>query len=269
VNRPVVLSVAGSDPSGGAGLQADMQVAAALGVHGAAVPTLLTVQDSRGVREVAPLDAGFFRRSVDAVIADLRPAAIKIGALGSAAIIFELAAALEASSAPVVLDTIVASSSGAAFLGDEEIAAFRGAIIPRATLLTPNLLEARLLLGTGAPDPGTLARASFLRFGAPTLVKGGHAEGVAEDVLAHGEGEERFASPRVEGPSPHGTGCALSMAIACRLALGASLVEAISEAKAYVTRAIARASHLGAGAPSLDLAGGGSNGGCGASGAGA
>ncbi|NLY95575.1 MAG: bifunctional hydroxymethylpyrimidine kinase/phosphomethylpyrimidine kinase [Myxococcales bacterium] len=254
MTRPVVLSVAGSDPSGGAGLQADLKVAAAYGVHGAAVPTLLTVQDSRGVREVVSLEAGVFRRSLDVVLADLRPRAVKIGALASAEVIASLAAALAATDAPVILDTIVASSSGAPFLDEAALSVFARELVPRAVLLTPNLVEARLLLGAQEDDASALADASFRRFGVPTLVKGGHAEGDRSiDVLVDGEGEARFDAPRFDGPSPHGTGCALSMAIACELALGGPLREAIRDAKSYVSRAIARAERLGEGAPFLDF----------------
>jgi hydroxymethylpyrimidine/phosphomethylpyrimidine kinase len=265
--RPVVLAVAGSDPSGGAGLQLDMQVAAAHGAHGAAVPTLLTVQDSRGVREVMPLEPGFFRRSLDAVIADLRPRAIKVGALGSVEVIRELAAALEESNAPMVLDTIVSSSSGSPFLNGDALEVFRRELVPCATLLTPNLSEARRLINLGEAETRTdrlprpvdlgetkrLAHACFERFGVATLVKGGHAEGDAVDVLVDGEGEHPFSAPRTPGPSPHGTGCALSTAIACELARGASLHEAVAGAKAFVTRAIAEAFRAGQGAPFLRL----------------
>jgi hydroxymethylpyrimidine/phosphomethylpyrimidine kinase len=251
VTRPVVLSVAGSDPSGGAGLQADMQVAAALGVHGAAVPTLLTVQDSRGVYEVAPLDSGFFRRSIDAVLADLKPRAIKIGALGSVEVIRELAEAIEASEAPVVLDPIVASSSGKGFLHDEALDVLTRTLVPHATLLTPNLDEAARLLGRAVASPLDAAHECFRRFAVATLVKGGHAEGLAEDVLVDGEGEFRLPNARIEGESPHGTGCALSMAIACELAQGTSLRDAAERAKKFVTRAIERAFEPGSGAPFL------------------
>jgi hydroxymethylpyrimidine/phosphomethylpyrimidine kinase len=256
VTRPVVLSVAGSDPSGGAGLQADVQVAAAFGVHGAAVPTLLTVQDSRGVHEVAPLEPAFFRRSVDAILRDLRPRAIKVGALGSAEMIDELARALEVTGAPVVLDTIVRSSSGAGFLDDAALDTFCRELIPRASLLTPNLHEARRLLGEDATSVDALARECFARFGVPTLVKGGHAEGLAEDVLVDRDGEQRLPSPRIEGPSPHGTGCALSMAIACELARGANLRDATREAKVFVTAAIVAAFRAGEGAPFPNFGGG-------------
>lgn len=254
MRRPVVLSVAGSDPSGGAGLQADLQVAAMHGVHGAAVPTLLTVQSSTGVREVTPLEPGFFRRSLEAVLTDMRPRAIKVGALASAEVIHALAATLASSGAAVVLDTVIASSSGALFQGREALDAFRRELAPRAALLTPNLVEARLLAESDAADPLALAEACVRRFGVPTLVKGGHAEGEAIDVLGCADGSEHFAGARRPGPSPHGTGCALSMAIACRLALGAPLIEAIREAKIYVTRAIAGAHPVGHGAPFLDFA---------------
>lgn len=259
MSAPVsVLSVAGSDPSGGAGIQADMKVAALLGVHGAAVPSLLTVQDSSAVHQSVPIEAELFRAMLDAVLEDLDLSAVKIGAISGVESARVLAECLCELRVPIVFDPILKSSSGREFLGEEALRLLEGALFPRLALLTPNLVEARALYARGDAGDETLSaervgRGLYERYGVPILVKGGHAEGDPVDLLFDAEGEARFVGERIEGDSPHGTGCALSMAVASGLAQGRSLREAIGAAKAFVRDAIEHAFRPGSGAPFLRL----------------
>lgn len=259
MSAPVsVLSVAGSDPSGGAGIQADMKVAALLGVHGAAVPSLLTVQDSRKVHSSHPVEPALFREMLDAVLADLDLSAVKIGAISGEESARVLVESLAEMRAPIVLDPILKSSSGREFLDAGALCLLERELFPKLALLTPNLVEARALYARGDASDNVLGaervgRGLFERYGVPILIKGGHAEGDPVDLLIDAEGETRFAGERIEGDSPHGTGCALSMAVASGLAQGRLLRDAIGAAKAFVRGAIEGAFLPGNGAPFLRL----------------
>lgn len=237
--EPVVLTVAGSDPSGGAGIQADLKTATALGVYGASVVTAVTVQDTTGVHGVHEVPLDVVEGQLRGVLADLDVRAAKVGMLGSPALV-ALVADLLADVPALVVDPVMVSTSGHRLLPEDAESALRDLLVPRATLVTPNLPEAAVL--TGLPqdtDPGVLAR-SLRELGAvAALVKGGHGAGASsEDLLLDAAGSAWFRAPRVETPHTHGTGCTLSAAVASRLALGATLRVAVGDAKHYLDEAL-------------------------------
>lgn len=259
---PVPLTIAGSDPSGGAGLQADLKVFLRFGLSGAAVPTALTVQGPSGVRSIEPVDAGLVKRQLDALLIDMRPAAVKVGMLPGAAIVRVVARALAPlarKGIPIIVDPVLQASSGARVLPREDVPVFMRHLAPLATLLTPNVTEAAELAGT------TVARVRLdtqeviqdLRRAGPkaVLIKGGHLSGEeAVDILGTKTDMVMFSLPRVpRRRSVHGTGCALAAAIAALMALGHTLEEAVEHAKEYVAGAIAGARHLGRGSRQLDF----------------
>jgi len=249
------LTIAGSDPSGGAGIQADLKTFHQFGVYGEAVVTLITVQDSVSFDRVEYLPADLVRDQIRAVIADIPPAAAKTGALGSRDVIQtvgDLAAGFEF---PLVVDPVITSKKGGALVSPDALAAFKTALLPNAFLLTPNLEEAALLAGIEVHDiAGMRAAGECLRgMGArAVLVKGGHLAGAATDVLVFKDGFLEFPGERIETRHTHGTGCTYSAAITANLALGYELVDAIRVAKQYVTEAIRTNPGLGAGAGPLN-----------------
>jgi hydroxymethylpyrimidine/phosphomethylpyrimidine kinase len=246
----IALTIAGSDSSGGAGIQADLKTFSALGVYGASAITALTAQNTLGVEAVHAVPPDFIRQQIEVVARDLVVGAIKIGMLATSPIIKAVAEGLDAlPGVPVVLDPVMVAASGDSLLDDNAVETLRAVLVPRATLITPNLPEAAKLLGHGqaANEREMTAQARALhRLGADAvLIKGGHAEGKeAVDILIDSEGELRLAAPRVKTRNTHGTGCTLSSAIAAELAKGASLRDAVAAAKAYVTAAIAAADQL-------------------------
>jgi hydroxymethylpyrimidine/phosphomethylpyrimidine kinase len=241
VTRPVVLSIAGSDSSGGAGIQADLKTMSAHGVHGATVITAITAQDQTGVR-------GWWAAPADAVTAQLtaalrlRPATIKTGMLGDGAGARAVIEGLREYGGPVVVDPVCRSTSGADLLDASAFALLRDELIPRSTLVTPNLAEAQALTGlsvTSPEDQEAAARRLVAMGAVAALVTGGHLDGEARDVLFDGTSMEVFTAQRIATSHTHGTGCVLSSAIASRLALGDGLRAAVDAAKAYVSAAIA------------------------------
>ena len=241
---PVVLTIAGSDPSGGAGLQADLRAIAAHAMYGAAVPTALTVQNTRGVSRVVVLDADLVRDQIDAVLEDLPVAAVKVGMLGSAAVAAAVLDAVGAVGAPVVLDPVIRSSSGAALLDAAGVAVLRERAAGLA-LITPNRAEAAALLGRGgAPD--VLARELAIELGCRVLVTGGDADGACVDWLAS-DGLRSWSAARIDTPHDHGTGCLLSTSIACALAGGMALVPAVEHGRACVRKGLEDSLAMGAG----------------------
>jgi hydroxymethylpyrimidine/phosphomethylpyrimidine kinase len=250
---PNLLSIAGSDPSGGAGMQADLKTFAALGCHGMAVLAALTAQNTQGVSAIHLPPAEFVGEQIKMLLADVEVAAIKIGMLGSPAIVAAVAGALQDHpSIPLVLDPVLSSTSGADLGGDGVIAAMRVSLFSRATVVTPNLHEAARL--AHAPVPANRAEmeniARHLRAGgtAAWLIKGGHTGGAAsDDVLFDGATCHWFSAPRIQTRNTHGTGCTLSSAIAAYLAKGLPLPEAISQAKIYLSTALAGADALDVG----------------------
>lgn len=249
----IALTVAGSDSSGGAGIQADLKTFSAFGVYGASVVTALTAQNTLGVQGIHAVPAGFVAAQLEAVLADLDVAAIKTGMLADAEIVEAVAGALRAvPSLPLIVDPVMVATSGDVLLQPEAVGALQREIVPLATLITPNLAEAALLLGSSkaGSEAQMLDQArALLRLGCrAVLLKGGHAGGEAAiDVLADAAGAERLALPRLDTPHTHGTGCTLSAAIAALLAQGAPLAESVRRAKAYVWQGLQHGRGLGVG----------------------
>jgi hydroxymethylpyrimidine/phosphomethylpyrimidine kinase len=253
---PNVLSIAGSDPSGGAGIQADLKTFAAHGTYGMAVITALTAQNTRGVTGVEMVPAAFVAQQIDTLFADVRVDAVKIGMLGTAEIVRAVAAALERHRPHwVVLDPVMVSKSGARLLREDAVAALRERLLPLADVITPNLPEAGDLLGEEVLERREAMPALAARLAAlgprVVLLKGGHLPGDASpDYLATAEGGHWLEGARIATRHTHGTGCTLSSAIAARLALGHGLLRAVRGAKAWLTEAIAAAGALEVGSGS-------------------
>jgi hydroxymethylpyrimidine/phosphomethylpyrimidine kinase len=246
---PIALTVAGSDSSGGAGIQADLKTFAALGVYGASVVTALTAQNTKGVLAIHAVPADFIAAQMDAVFSDLDVGAVKIGMLGTAAAIDAVAAGLDRHGARhVVLDPVLAASSGDTLLAASAIGRLQ-ALMSRARIITPNLPEAAALLDAPVAQSENdmrLQAQTLLALGpGAVLIKGGHGYGPESvDLLVDADSCERLAAPRIVTGNTHGTGCTLSSAIAAGLAKGLSLAQAVREAKAYVTATIAAADRL-------------------------
>jgi hydroxymethylpyrimidine/phosphomethylpyrimidine kinase len=246
---PIALTIAGSDSGGGAGIQADLKTFAALGVYGASVLTAITAQNTKGVFAVHEVPAEFIAAQMDAVFSDLDVRAVKIGMLGSAAAIAAVGAGLRRRRARnVVLDTVMVASSGGKLLHDDAVDALR-ALIAQAGLITPNLPEAAALTGTAQArdeeEMGAQAQKLLTLGAAAVLIKGGHGSGSESvDILIEVASRTRFAAPRIETRNTHGTGCTLAAAIAAGLAKNLSLVDAVRQAKAFVTAAIEAADRL-------------------------
>lgn len=234
-----MLTVAGSDPSGGAGIQADLKTATALGVYGASVLTAVTVQDTTGVHGVHEVPLDVVRGQVRSVLSDLDVRAVKVGMLGSPDLV-QVVADLLADVPALVVDPVMVSTSGHRLLPEEAESAVRDLLVPRATLVTPNLPEAVVL--TGLPlgtSPEELAAALCGLGAGAALVKGGHGSGPSsDDLLLDPDGFVWVCGRRVDTPHTHGTGCTLSAAVAARLAQGVPLREAVADAKAYLSDAL-------------------------------
>jgi hydroxymethylpyrimidine/phosphomethylpyrimidine kinase len=249
----IAVTIAGSDCSGGAGIQADLKTFAALGVYGASVITALTAQNTQGVRAIHDAPADFIAAQIDAVFSDLAVNAVKIGMLSRAAAIEAVAAGLKRyRPAHVVLDPVMVATSGGTLLDPAALAALRGLLVPLAQVLTPNLPEAAALLDMPPAENEDDMRAQaqrLLTLGAQAvLLKGGHGGGPESvDFLADSNGVVRLAAKRVATRNTHGTGCTLSSAIAAELAKGLALTDAVRAAKDYVTAAIAAADRLAVG----------------------
>jgi hydroxymethylpyrimidine/phosphomethylpyrimidine kinase len=275
---PVALTIAGSDSSGGAGIQADLKTFHALGVFGTSAITALTAQSTRGVTGIFPVDAAFVALQIDTTVEDIPPDAVKTGMLADAAIVKVVAAAAARHRFPIfVVDPVMVATTGARLLEADAVDAVRTRLLPIATLVTPNAPEAAVLLGRPvetADDQVAAARALVDELGArAVLVKGGDLEGeTLTDVFYDGERIEIFREPRIPTTSTHGSGCALASAIAAYLALGATagapggiappagappsgdtLAVAVASARAWVRRGIEGAPPLGHGRGPLDL----------------
>lgn len=245
-----ILSIAGSDPSGGAGVQADLKAISANGAYGMAALTALTAQNTRGVQGVHLVPPDFVADQIRVVAEDVRIDAVKIGMIATAEIARAVADALP--DVPVVLDPVMVAKGGASLLAEDAVAALRAALVPMAAVITPNLPEAAALLGCdeAVTRDAMAEQAQALRAlgcGA-VLLKGGHLEGEdSPDVLADADGVHWFEGARMATRNTHGTGCTLSAALAARIGRGAALPEAVRTAKAYVARAIAGAGALDVG----------------------
>jgi hydroxymethylpyrimidine/phosphomethylpyrimidine kinase len=247
---PVALTIAGSDPSGGAGIQADLKTFHQFGVYGEAVLTLITVQNTVEAARVECLAADLVAQQILAVVPDIPPQAAKTGALGNSEIIEVVAAAAAGFQFPLVVDPVILTKHRAALLTADAIEALKTLLFPRAFLLTPNLQEAGMLTRTEVGDVASMRRAAELLAAMgpkAVLVKGGHLAGDAIDILFY-EGEWlEFSSPRIETRHTHGTGCTYSAAITAGLAAGNDLPTAIGQAKCYIKEAIRTNPGIGAG----------------------
>jgi hydroxymethylpyrimidine/phosphomethylpyrimidine kinase len=247
VTTPVALTIAGSDSSGGAGIQADLKTFAALGVYGASVITALTAQNTQGVTGIHLVPPEFVTAQIDAVFADLDIGAVKIGMVAQLATIEAIAAALARfSPAHVVLDPVMVATSGDRLLSAGAVEALRTKLIPRAAILTPNLPEAAALLDAPiATSEAAIAEQGrrLLAMGCPAvLIKGGHGQGTESiDYLVDRDGVTALPAPRIATRNTHGTGCSLSSAIAAALAKGEDMASAVRDAKAWISAAIAQA----------------------------
>jgi len=254
---PVALSIAGSDPSGGAGIQADLKTFHQFGVYGEAVITLITVQNSYSAARVELLPADLVREQVEAVLEDIPPDAAKTGALGSAEIVQAVAKTAHRFGLRLVVDPVLIGKHGQTLADAATAAAIREDLLRYACLVTPNLPEAEVLSGItiGGPPEARRAAERIRELGAGSvLIKGGHAEGPgpATDVLLDETGWHEFSLPRLDSRHTHGTGCTLSAAITAGLAVGLELKEAVARAKQYVNEAIRTAPQLGRGCGPLN-----------------
>ncbi|MFH7338721.1 bifunctional hydroxymethylpyrimidine kinase/phosphomethylpyrimidine kinase [Streptomyces hygroscopicus] len=254
---PRVLTVAGSDSGGGAGIQADLKTMLALGVHGMSVLTAVTAQNSLGVRGVWELPAEAVRAQYRAVVDDIGVQAVKTGMLGSAELVGTVAELISGTDAPAVVDPVGVSKHGDALLAASALDAVRTRLLPAATVATPNLDEVRQLTGVRVESEDDLRRAAeaVLAYGPRwVLIKGGHLAGDAVDLLTDGStGQEHWLrAPRHDNRHTHGTGCTLASAIASGLARGLAVPAAVAAAKEYVTGAIAAGFPLGAGIGPVD-----------------
>jgi hydroxymethylpyrimidine/phosphomethylpyrimidine kinase len=251
-----VLTIAGSDPSGGAGIQADLKTMTVHGVYGMSVITALTAQNTLGVTGVMEVPRDFFRDQLEAVLSDIRPDGVKIGMMPSAALVEETADILTRYEIRnLVTDTVMVSSSGHALTENDAVAALKKRLFPLSAVLTPNIPEAQILWGkeiSGEEDMAAAAYDLWQTYGTAVLVKGGHGVGTAVDFLCCDGTIHRFAAQRLENPNTHGTGCTLSSAIACNLAKGMTIPQSVAAAKDYLTKAIGRNLSLGHGIGPLD-----------------
>lgn len=252
-----VVSIAGSDSSGGAGIQADIKTIAAHHLFAETVITALTAQNTLGVTGVHEVPAAFVSEQIDAVFSDIRPDAVKVGMVSSAEIIRAIAGGLDKWHAEnIVVDPVMVATSGARLIGEDAVSALIGELLPRASVITPNIPEAQVLCGCELSDEESCEHAavSLARsLGVNVLVKGGHGAHDANDVLATRSGETHwFCHEAIPTSNTHGTGCTLSSAIACGLACGLFVPDAVAAAKEYLTGALSAGLDLGKGSGPLD-----------------
>jgi len=249
----IAVTIAGSDSGGGAGIQADLKTFSALGVYGASVITALTAQNTLGVQAIHDVPADFIAAQMDSVFSDLAVGAVKIGMLSQVSVIETVAAGLDRhKAANIVLDPVMVATSGDRLLNPDAVSALRNVLIPRAALVTPNLLEAAALLdqpvALGEDDMLAQGQALIARGAKAVLMKGGHGQGErSTDLLVAPGSVVRLDAPRIDTRNTHGTGCTLSSAVAAGLAKGFPLGQAVAEAKDYVSAAIAAAARLSIG----------------------
>ncbi|TWT82282.1 Hydroxymethylpyrimidine/phosphomethylpyrimidine kinase [Planctomycetes bacterium CA13] len=250
------MTIAGSDPSGGAGLQADLKTFHQHGVYGMSVVTLLTVQNTQAVKSVELLHPEFVLAQLDAVLQDIPPSAVKTGALGNAEIIRSVAERVANAEFPLIVDPVMISKHGSVLIDDQAIETLRSSLLPHACLVTPNCFEASRLTGMNVSCLDEMERAAeaIVRMGARNVLVKGGIEGDQSVDLLYGLGKSlRFASDRLDTKNLHGTGCVLSAAITAGLASGLPLIEAIDAAKQFVSAAIRRGAGVGEGIQPVDF----------------
>lgn len=254
----VALTIAGSDCSGGAGIQADLKTMTTNGVFAESVITALTAQNTTGVFGVFESSPEFVTQQLDAVFTDIYPDAVKIGMVSSAPIIKAIAEGLKKYEAKnIVIDPVMVSTSGSKLLQDDAISTLEEVLFPLATLLTPNIPEAEILSNIKINSADDMTKAAEIigkKYNAAVLLKGGHSINDANDLL-YSNGESKwFSGKRIDNPNTHGTGCTLSSAIAANLAKGMTLDEAVESAKAYISGALAAMLDLGKGSGPMNHA---------------
>lgn len=249
-----VLTIAGSDCSGGAGIQADLKTIAAHGLYGMSAITALTAQNTTGVSGVLEAGADFVASQLDCIFTDIFPDAVKIGMVSSADIIGVIVEKLKQYGAKhIVADPVMVSTSGSKLIGDDAKAALRAQLLPLADVITPNIPEAEVLSGMKIATRDDMVRAAeIMQMPCYVLIKGGHLEGIAADMLYRDGHAVWFEGERIDTKNTHGTGCTLSSAIACGLADGQDMETAVRRAKAYVTGALKAGLELGHGNGPLD-----------------
>jgi hydroxymethylpyrimidine/phosphomethylpyrimidine kinase len=250
VKWPVALTIAGSDSGGGAGIQADLKTFAVLGVHGTSAIACLTAQNPKRVLAVEPCSPKMLRRQIEAVFEELKPSAVKTGMLFSAENVHVVAKFFGKQECPLVVDPLMVSTSGAVLLETTAVKILMEKLFPLATLVTPNLHEAKILTGqkiSSAEKMREAARKIHSRFGCAVLVKGGHLKNSREavDIFFDGKTELLLSAPLVKGIRTHGTGCTYSAAICAALALGSDLPQAVQTGKQFITAAISNSYKIG------------------------
>ena len=252
------LSIAGSDCSGGAGIQADLKTMTLNGVYAMSAITALTAQNTTGVSAILEVDPGFLEQQIDAVFTDIRPDAVKIGMVSSPALIETIARRLRAYQAEhIVVDPVMVATSGSVLAGTEAVEAMKAHLLPLAEVVTPNIPEAEILSGmtiTDAADMEAAAAKIGAAYGCAVLLKGGHNLNDANDLLWTAQGQQWFNGRRIDNPNTHGTGCTLSSAIAANLAKGHDLEESVRRAKDYISGALGAMLDLGRGSGPMDHA---------------
>ena len=252
------LTIAGSDSSGGAGIQADIKTMTVNGVYAMSAITALTAQNTTGVQGIFEVTPDFLAQQIDSVFTDIRPDAVKIGMVSSVGLIEVIADKLTAYGAKnIVVDPVMVATSGAKLISDDAIDALKARLLPLATVLTPNIPEAEVLSGMAirtAEDMVTAARAISETYHCAVLCKGGHQLNDANDLLYRDGGYRWFNGKRIDNPNTHGTGCTLSSAIASNLAKGLDLDTAVERAKAYISGALAAMLDLGSGSGPMNHA---------------
>ncbi len=251
------LTIAGSDSSGGAGIQADIKTMTMNGVYAMSAVTALTAQNTTGVTGILEASPAFLQQQLDAVFEDIFPDAVKIGMVSSSELIRVIADRLEHYEATnIVVDPVMVATSGARLIEEEAVEVLKERLLPLATVITPNIPEAEILTGLTIRDESdmeTAARVLFERYGCAALVKGGHRVNDANDVLYSSDEKKPvwLRGQRIDNPNTHGTGCTLSSAIASNLALGYDLAESVKRAKKYLSEALAAMLDLGKGSGPL------------------
>ena len=250
------LSIAGSDSSGGAGIQADMKTMATNGVYAMTAITALTAQNTTGVRAIMEVTPEFLKQQIDAVFEDIRPDAVKIGMVSSAALVEVIAERLVHYQAEnIVVDPVMVATSGSVLSQDSAVGVMKEKLLPLATVITPNIPEAQILSGMTIENEQQMEQAAKQigdSCGCAVLCKGGHSINDANDLL-YADGEFTwFHGKRIDNPNTHGTGCTLSSAIASNLAKGYDLKTSIQRAKDYISGALASMMNLGHGSGPLD-----------------
>ena len=250
------LTIAGSDTSGGAGIQADIKTMAANGVYAMSAITALTAQNTTGVSDIMEVTPRFLGEQIDSVFTDIRPCAVKIGMVASAQLISKIAEKLKEYDAKnVVVDPVMVATSGAKLISDGAIETLKTELMPLADLLTPNIPEAEVLADMKIGSEAEMEAAAGIisrKYGCAVLCKGGHKVSDASDLLCTDSQRIWFRGERIDNPNTHGTGCTLSSAIASNLAKGFSMEKSIERAKAYITGALSARLDLGQGSGPMD-----------------